>query len=65
MIGRLGDAVCNPHRTHGADEKHGFSDLASKRWQQVGDLGLKSTVMVFSFGPQNQEEEVCRFPPQN
>jgi hypothetical protein len=30
MIGRSGDTMCDPHLTHGGDEKRGFSDLASK-----------------------------------
>jgi hypothetical protein len=30
MIRRSSDAVCNLHRTHGGDEKRGFSGLASK-----------------------------------
>jgi hypothetical protein len=43
-IGRLGDAVCDPYRTHGGDKKRGFSDLASKQlWQFLG-LGLKTKV---------------------
>jgi hypothetical protein len=46
-IGRSGDTVCSPHRTHGGDEKHGFLSLASKlmvtgcQW-----FGLKTTVMI-------------------
>jgi hypothetical protein len=50
MIGRLGDTVCNPHRTRGGDEKHGFSALASKLvvmakpQQRVLDLDLKTKV---------------------
>jgi hypothetical protein len=54
-IGRSGDAACDPHRTRGGDEKHGFFDLASKlvamvcRW-----LGLKTTWTISWFGPQNQ-----------
>jgi hypothetical protein len=30
VIERLGDAVCDPHRTRGGDEKRGFPGLASK-----------------------------------
>jgi hypothetical protein len=42
--------VCNPHRTRGGDEKHGFSGLASKLvvmakpLQRVLDLDLKTKV---------------------
>jgi hypothetical protein len=32
-IGRSSDAVCDPHHTHGGDEKRGFPSLASKEWQ--------------------------------
>jgi hypothetical protein len=35
MIGRSGDVVCDPHRTCGRDEKHGFSGLASKSMAMV------------------------------
>jgi hypothetical protein len=47
--------VCNPHRTHGGDEKRGFPDLASKPLAMVCQwFGLKTTVTVSWFGPQNQ-----------
>jgi hypothetical protein len=55
MIGRSVDVMYDPHRTHGGDEKHRFSALASKlvatvcRW-----FGLKTTTTVSWFGPQNQ-----------
>jgi hypothetical protein len=39
---RSGDVMCDLHRTHGGDEKRGFSGIASK-----------SVVMVLIFGPQN------------
>jgi hypothetical protein len=43
----LGDAVCNPHRTHGGDKKHGFSGLASKPVVTVCQwFGLKTTATV-------------------
>ena len=38
-IGKLDEAVCNPHRTRGGDEKHRF-----------GGLGLKTTAWVSQFG---------------
>ena len=53
-IRKLGDAVCDPHRTRGADGKQRFSGL-----------GLKTTATVSWFEPQNQVEEVYRFAPQN
>jgi hypothetical protein len=55
MIRRSGDAMCDPHRTYGGDEKCWFPDLASKpvvmvyRW-----FGLKTITTVSSFVPQNQ-----------
>jgi hypothetical protein len=69
--------VCNPHHTHGGDEKHGFSGLASKPVATVCQwFGLKTIVTVSWFGPQNQGRwfadlglkiitMVCRFAPQN
>jgi hypothetical protein len=54
-IRRLGAAVCDPHHTHGGDEKRGFSGLASKpvamgcQW-----VGLETTVTISWFGPRNQ-----------
>jgi hypothetical protein len=77
MIGRSGDTVYDPHHTHGGDEKHEFSILASKPTTMVwwfdlsklllrfGDLGLKITTMISWFRPQNQGEEIYRFAPQN
>jgi hypothetical protein len=64
MIGRSGDAVCGLHCAEG-DEEHMFLGLSSKPTSMVshfgpqnwhvrfGDLGLKITVTVFLFGPQN------------
>jgi hypothetical protein len=55
MIRKSSDAVCDAHRTRGGDEKHRFSNLASKpmgiacQW-----FGLKTTAMVSWFVPQNQ-----------
>jgi hypothetical protein len=55
MIRRSGDTVCDSHHTHGGDEKHGFSGLASKLVVIVCQwFCLKTTVMVFWFGCQNQ-----------
>jgi hypothetical protein len=54
-IGRLGDAVCDLHRTRGGDEKHMFSCLASKPMATICQcFGMKNTVTVSWFGPQNQ-----------
>jgi hypothetical protein len=54
-IGRSGDVVRNPYRTHGGDEKRGFSGLASKPVGTVCErFGLKTTTTVSWFGPQNQ-----------
>jgi hypothetical protein len=54
-IGRSGDTVCDPHHTHGRDEKRGFPDLASKLVAIVCEwFGLKTTATVPWFGPQNQ-----------
>jgi hypothetical protein len=77
MIRRSGDAVCDPHRTRGGDEKCGFLGLASKLEVMVCQcFDLKTTVIVSRFGPQNQGhrfgylgpkikwEEVCQFVPQ-
>jgi hypothetical protein len=47
--------VCDPHRTCGGDEKRGFPGLASKLVVMVCQwFGLKTTVMISWFGPQNQ-----------
>jgi hypothetical protein len=55
MIGRSGDAVCDPHRTCGGDEKHRFPSLASKLVAMVCQwFGLKTTVTVSWFGSQKQ-----------
>jgi hypothetical protein len=52
---RLGDVVCDLHHTHGGDEKHMFPGLASKPVVIVCQwFGLKTTMMVSWFGPQNQ-----------
>jgi hypothetical protein len=77
MIGRSGDAVCNLHRTHGGNEKHGIPGLASKPVVMVCQcFGLKATVTVSWFGSQNQGRQfgdlglkitttVSWFVPQN
>jgi hypothetical protein len=55
MIGRLGDVMCDPHHIRRGDEKRGFSSLASKPVVMVCQwFGLKTTVTVSWFGPQNQ-----------
>jgi hypothetical protein len=55
MIGRSVDAVCNPYRTRGGDEKHGFSSLASKLVAMVCQLyGLKNIVTISLFWSQNK-----------
>jgi hypothetical protein len=55
MIGRLGDAMCDPHHTRGGDKKRGFSSLASKPVAMVCQwFGLKITMKVSWFGSQNQ-----------
>jgi hypothetical protein len=55
MIRKWGDIVCNPHRTHGGDEKHCFFSLASKPVATVCQwFGLKTNAIVSWFGPQNQ-----------
>jgi hypothetical protein len=54
MIGRSGDVVCNPHRTHGGNEKHGIPGLASKPVVMVCQcFGLKATATASWFGSQN------------
>jgi hypothetical protein len=54
MIGRSGDAVCNPHHTRGRDEKRGFFGLVSKPVATVCQwFGLKTTMTISWFGPQN------------
>jgi hypothetical protein len=51
MIERLGDIVCDLHRTREGDEKSGVSGLASKSVATVCQwFGLKTTAMVW---PQN------------
>ena len=67
-IGKPNETVCDPHRTRGGDEKHGFGGLGLKTiawvsrfwpqnwWLRFGDLGLKITATVSWFGPQNQGE---------
>jgi hypothetical protein len=55
MIGWSGDTVCDSHRTRRGDKKHGFFSLASKPAATVYQwFGLKTTVTVSWFGPQNQ-----------
>jgi hypothetical protein len=47
--------VCDPHRTRGGDKKRGFSGLASKPEVMICQwFGLKITVSISLFGPQNQ-----------
>jgi hypothetical protein len=47
--------VCDPHRTHGGDEKRGLAGLASKPVATVCQkFGLKTTMKISWFGPQNQ-----------
>jgi hypothetical protein len=77
MIERSGDTVWDLHRTHGGDEKHGFSDLASKPVAMVCQrFSLKTTATVIWFGSQNQGQRfgdlglkiittVSWFEPQN
>jgi hypothetical protein len=55
MITRSGDAVCDPHRTRGGDEKRGFSGLASKSMTIVCQwFGLKINATISWFEPKNQ-----------
>jgi hypothetical protein len=55
MNERSGDAVYNPHRTCGGDEKHKFPSLASKPVAMVCQwFGPKTTMIVSCFGPRNQ-----------
>jgi hypothetical protein len=54
MIRSSGDVMCDPHHTRGGDEKRGFFDLASKLLVTVYQwFGIKTTVTVFWFEPQN------------
>jgi hypothetical protein len=51
-IRRLGDVMCDPHRTHGGDEEHKFSGLALKPVATVCQwFGLKTTMTISWFGP--------------
>jgi hypothetical protein len=53
-IERSGEAVCDPHRTRGGDEKRGFLGLASKPVKMVCQwFGLKTTATISWFGSQN------------
>jgi hypothetical protein len=55
MIGRPGDAVCDPHRIRGGDEKHRFPILASKLVVIVCQwFGLKTTATISWSGPKNK-----------
>jgi hypothetical protein len=50
--------VCDPHHKRGGDEKRGFPGLASKPVVMVCQwFGLKTTMMVSWFGPQNQDRQ--------
>jgi hypothetical protein len=50
-----GEVVCDPHHTHGGDEKHRIFSLASKPATMVCQwFGLKTTAAVSWFEPQNQ-----------
>jgi hypothetical protein len=54
MIRRSSDAICDPHRTCGGDEKRRLPGLASKSVAMVCQwFGLKTTATVSWFGPQN------------
>jgi hypothetical protein len=58
--------VCDLHRTRGGDEERRFFGLASKSVVIVVQwFGIKITVTISWFKPQNQGEEVYRFVPQN
>jgi hypothetical protein len=58
--------VCDLHRTRGGDEERRFFGLASKLVVMVVQwFGIKITVMISWFKPQNQGGEVYRFAPQN
>jgi hypothetical protein len=47
--------VRDPHHTRGRDEKCRLPDLVSKPGAIVCQwFGLKTTTMIFLFGPQNQ-----------
>jgi hypothetical protein len=47
--------VCDPHHTHGGDEKRGFPGLASKPVAMVCQcFCLRPTTTVSWFGPQNK-----------
>jgi hypothetical protein len=47
MIRRLGDAMCDPHHTHGGDKNCRFSSLASKLVAMVCQwFGLKTNATV-------------------
>jgi hypothetical protein len=51
---RSGDALCDPHRTNGGDEKRRFPSLASKLVAMVCQwFDLKTTATVSWFEPQN------------
>jgi hypothetical protein len=55
MIGRSGDVIYDLHRTCGRDEERRFSGLASKPVAMVCQwFGLKTTMIVSWFRPQNQ-----------
>jgi hypothetical protein len=45
--------------------KTGGDGFASKSLLRFGDLGLKITMTISWFGPQNQGEVVCQFTAQN
>jgi hypothetical protein len=76
-IGRLGDTVCDLHRTHGGDKKSEFSGLASKLVAMVCQwFGFKTIATISWFGPQKQDRRfgdlglkitvmVSWFGPQN
>jgi hypothetical protein len=75
-IGRSGDAVCGLHRAQ-RDEEHVFLGLTSKPRSTVfrfgpqnrqlwfGNLGLKITVTISWFVPQNQAGDGLSVAPQN
>jgi hypothetical protein len=47
MIRRSGDTMCDPHHTHGGDEKRGLPSLASKSVTTICEwFGLKTTTTV-------------------
>jgi hypothetical protein len=63
MIGRSGDAMCDPHRSCGGDEKHGFPALATNQWWRfVSGLSSKPLWCFLGLDPKTKVDSLSSKP---